>query len=452
MVYLIEAMHQLISKRLSLFPVSTRLQPVPGGSMLTVAGQDLAALAEEHGTPLYLYDSASLEAALNDYRTALQRFYPGEAGITYAGKAFLCTALAQWVSRKDLWLDCTGAGEIHIAVSAGVPRENILVHGVNKSAQDLQAAVQHAGTIVVDNLFELERMEELHRTHFPFPDLWLRLKPGTTVKTHAYIQTGQRDSKFGMDLEDAPQAVRICLQAGLPLTGLHFHLGSHFHELEPLGAALQAVLDFSRFTLSDAGWFPQVVCTGGGWGVPYHEDNLPHPEVGGFIQYIAEQVQSLCRERGLPLPKLQVEPGRSLVARAGVALYRVGAVKVTPGRRWLLLDGGLADNPRPALYGAHYTAMPVQNPERIPDRPTWLAGPFCESGDVLIENLPLPEVAPGEWIAVPVSGAYQLSMGSNYNGARRPAVLWLDENGAHLIQEREQLAGLTARDHPLPGS
>jgi diaminopimelate decarboxylase len=444
-------MHEIIAKRLSLFPLGTRLQPVPGGSALTIAGLDLAALAEEYGTPLYLYDRVSLDAALGDYREALQRHYPGQAGITYAGKAFLCTALAQWVIQQNLWLDCTGAGEIHVAVSSGVPRANILMHGVNKSDQDLDAAVKHAGTLVVDNLTELERLVELHRAGMrPFPDLWLRLKPGMAVATHAYTQTGQRDSKFGMDLEDAPQAVRVCLQAGLPLTGLHFHLGSHFHEPSPLGAALRAVLDFARFSLADAGWFPQVLCTGGGWGVPYHEDDLPHPTVETYVRYLAEQVQALCREWGLPLPRLQVEPGRSLVARAGLALYRVGAVKVTPGRRWLLIDGGLADNPRPALYGARYTALPVRNPERLPDYPTWLAGPFCESGDVLIENLLLPEVSPGEWIAVPVSGAYQLSMGSNYNGARRPAVLWLDEHGAHLIQERETLANLTARDHPLP--
>ncbi len=444
-------MHEIISKRLSLFPVSTGFQPLPGGSTLTVAGQDLATLAEAHGTPLYLYDAASLEAALNDYRSALEHHYRGEAGVTYAGKAFLCTAMAQWVCQKNLWLDCTGVGEIHIAIMAGLPREKILVHGVNKSPQDLQAAIRYAGTLVVDNLTELERLVELHRTGVsPFPDLWLRLKPDTTIKTHAYIQTGQRDSKFGMDLEDAPQAVGVCLQAGLPVKGLHFHLGSHFHEFAPLGAALQAMLDTARFTKSELDWFPEVICAGGGWGVPYHEDDLPHPEVGEFIQYMAEQVQDLCRQRGLPLPRLQVEPGRSLVARAGVALYRVGAVKQTPGRHWLLLDGGLADNPRPALYGARYTALPVRNPERLPEKPTWLAGPFCESGDVLIENLPLQEVAPGELVAVPVSGAYQLSMGSNYNGSRRPAVLWLDENGALLIQERETLSSLTARDHPLP--
>jgi diaminopimelate decarboxylase len=446
-------MHEKISKRLFLFPVSTVVQPTSNGTALTIASLDLASLAEQYGTPLYLYDQATLEASLREYRLSLKRYYPGEVGITYAGKAFLCTAMAQWVKAQGLTLDCTGAGELQIAETAGLPRQQILVHGVNKTAQDLAAAVRLAGTVVVDNLFEMERLGELYRSGLrPFPDLWLRLKPGMAVDTHAYTQTGQQDSKFGMDLEEAPEAVQRCLAEGLPLTGLHFHLGSHFHEPSPLRLALITVLDFIYTSQSQQRWTPQVLCVGGGWGVPYHEDDLPHPNVDSFIHYLSDNMKELCRARNLLLPRLQVEPGRSLVARAGVSLYRVGAVKQTPNRRWLLLDGGMADNPRPALYGARYAALPVENPDRLPTAPTWLAGPYCESGDILIENLFLPEIAPGELVAVPVSGAYHLSMGSNYNGARRPAVLWLDDQGAHLVQERESLASLTARDHPLPGS
>ena len=444
-------MHEKVSKRLFLFPVSTVAQITNNGSVLTIAAQDLAALAEQYGTPLYLYDQASLEAALTEYRLSFQRYYPGEAGITYAGKAFLCTAMAQWVKAQGLILDCTGAGELHIAEAAGLSREQILVHGVNKTAQDMAAAVRLAGTLVVDNLTELERLSALYQSGTrPFPDLWLRLKPGMAVDTHAYTQTGQQDSKFGMDMEEAPEAVQHCLQEGLPLTGLHFHLGSHFHEPSPLRLALSTVLDFVYASQAQHNWIPLVLCVGGGWGVPYHEDDLPHPNVDSYVHFLADNLKELCTARHLTLPRLQVEPGRSLVARAGVALYRVGAVKHTPNRRWLLLDGGMADNPRPALYGARYAALPVHNPDRPPTAPTWLAGPYCESGDILIENLLLPEIAPGELVAVPVSGAYHLSMGSNYNGARKPAVLWLNEDGAHMVQERETLASLTARDHPLP--
>ena len=186
------------------------------------------------------------------------------------------------------------------------------------------------------------------------------------------------------------------------------------------------------------------------WGVPYHEDDLPHPPIADYIAFIAQALAEGCQKNGLPLPRLQLEPGRSLVAQAGVAVYRLGAVKHTSQRRWLLLDGGIADNPRPALYHTRYTALPVQHPLRPPTGPAWLAGPYCQSGDVLIEDLPLPDMQPGELLAVPVSGAYHLALGSNYNGALRPAVLWLDEGGAHLIQRRETAEDLLRRDQPLP--
>ena len=331
-------MDEKIARRLSLFPLSAQIAPdLQGGEEFTIASLSLEALAEQYGTPLYLYDQATLESALSEYRRSLERYYPGEAGITYAGKAFLCTAMAQWVSAQGLMLDCTGVGELHIAEAACVPRRQVLVHGVNKSDEDLQAAVRLAGTIVVDNLGELERLVGLHQSGIqPFPEIWLRLRPGMAVDTHAYTQTGQQDSKFGMDFVGGSQALQLCLSAKLPLTGLHFHLGSHFHELTPLRAALAAVVDFSVAALSQQGWAPQVLCAGGGWGVPYHEDDLPHPSIASYVQYLGSNLQELCKQRSLPLPRLQVEPGRSLVARAGVALNPVGAENQTPNRRWLV--------------------------------------------------------------------------------------------------------------------
>jgi diaminopimelate decarboxylase len=183
--------------------------------------------------------------------------------------------------------------------------------------------------------------------------------------------------------------------------------------------------------------------------VAYHESELPQPSIETYVNFVCEKVVTGCRQRDLPLPRLQLEPGRGLVARAGVAIYRLGTVKESANRRWLLLDGGLADNPRPALYQARYSALPVSDPGRPQKGPAWLGGPFCESGDVLIEALPMPATAPGELIAVPVSGAYQLSMASNYNGARKPAVLMLQDGTARLIQRRETLEDLVRRDMPL---
>jgi len=439
-------------ERLALFPDSTRIEPAVGGARLTIAGCDLAALAQSHGTPLYLYDQATLDAAVAEYREALARFYPGPSGITYAGKAFLCVAMAQWVQRQGLWLDCTGVGELRVAAAAGVRREQIVVHGVNKGSADVDAALAQAGTIVVDGLAEVRRLSALAEDQpaLALPDVWLRVRPGLAVETHAHTQTGQKDSKFGMDWDEAAESVRICQQHGLPLTGLHFHQGSHFHDPEPIGPALDRTLDLVESLSADLGWQPRVICPGGGWGVAYHEDELPHPTVKEYVRFVGERLAEGCRGRGLPFPRLHLEPGRSIVAQAGVALYRVGAVKHTAGRRWLLVDGGLADNPRRALYGARYSALPVDGLERPASGPAWLGGPYCESGDILIEDLALPDIEPGELIAVPVSGAYQLSMASNYNGARKPAVLWLDEGRAHLIQERETLDDLIRRDRALP--
>ena len=440
----------MLNRRLPLFPITTTVADHGHGPALTIAGCDLAALAAAYGTPLYLYDQATLDAAADAYRTALASRYPGPGGVTFAGKALLMVAAAQWVQRQGFRLDCTGAGEIAIAVAAGVPRAQILVHGVNKSDADLDAAVAHAGVIVVDNLTELHRLAARATQGATLPELWLRVRPGLAVDTHAYRQTGQHDSKFGFSAAETIEAVALAQTHALPVAGLHFHQGSQFFDPSPIGPALDLVLDLVDELRSRHGWTPAAISPGGGWGVAYHEDELPQPNIDAYIAYIAEQLTAGCRSRDLPLPRLQVEPGRSLVARGGVALYRIGAVKQTPHRRWLLIDGGMADNPRPALYGARYSALPVAAPDRPATGPAWIAGPYCESGDVLIEELPLPDLAPGDLLAVPAGGAYHVNMGSNYNGARKPAVLWLTDGVAHLVQRRETVTDLTARDLPLP--
>ena len=436
-----------IIKRLALFPVTTRLQPGPGGERLQITGCDLDDLAEQYGTPLYLYDQATLDANLKAYRQALSRAYPGSWGITYAGKAFLCVALAQWVQRRGLWMDCTGTGELAIALAAGAQRKQILAHGVNKSTADLISELTAAGTIVVDSLVELDRLTKMiARTDGPVPDLWLRLRPGLAVDTHSHTQTGQEDSKFGMGEAEALEAIRLCRLHNLPLTGIHFHQGSQFRDPAPIGPALEKALDLVVELRGKGDWLPKVLCPGGGWGVPYHEDDLPFPSIDKYIDFVAQHLADGCLRRDLPLPRLQLEPGRSLVAQAGVAVYRVGYVKYTAHQRWVLLDGGLADNPRPALYGSRYTALPVRAPQRPNAGPAWLAGPYCESGDILIQGLAFPEIEAGELVAVPMSGAYQLSMASNYNGACKPAVVWLRDGNSHLVQRREEPSDLLRRD------
>jgi len=386
-----------ITNRLKLFPITTAVtENKQREQTLTIANCNLAELAERFGTPLYLYDRATLDQRATAYREALATHYPAPSFITYAGKAGLNLALAQWTQTQQLWLDCTGAGELYIAQTAQVPHDKILVHGVNKSEEDLVTAIQQAAVIVVDNLEELARLHQLY-TAYPAekPELWLRIRPGHAVETHAYHQTGQSDSKFGLSPTEAQEAVAFCQTHKLPLMGLHIHQGSGFRDPAPVGPGITVALDLMAQLRDELNWVAQSFSPGGGWGMAYHEDDLPHPD----------------------MPKLHIEPGRTLVAQAGVALYRVGAVKQTPQRRWLLLDGGMADNVRPALYGIRYSALPVEQPERdATDKNAWLAGPYCESGDVIIEDLPLPEIQVGEIVAVPMSGAYQLGLGSNYNG------------------------------------
>jgi diaminopimelate decarboxylase len=436
-----------ITDRLALFPDSTQIR----NDSLFIAGQDLVALADQYGTPLYVYDRATLDASVADYQSALRKYYPASSHITYAGKAFLCKAIVEWAKTQDLFVDCTGEAEIAIAVAGGMPRENILVHGVNKSVIDIKTAIEQAGTIVVDNLTELKNVVatsvvENHATEVAttLPNLWLRLLPGVAVRTHhAHTQTGQHDSKFGMRRAEILEAAQFCKEHHLPLKGIHFHQGSNFRDPEPLIPAIDLALDLAKEIGFTDEWH---FCPGGGWSVAYHEDELPHPSIEGYVRGIAESVVEGCRQRGLDLPYLHLEPGRSLIARAGVVIYRVGAVKHRGERTWLLIDGGMADNPRHALYGSRYSCLTVAGVGRERTEKVSIGGPYCESGDIVIEDLLMPEVEEGELIAVPVAGAYHMSMASNYNGARRPAVLWLEKDETHLILRRETIDDLLRRD------
>ena len=426
-----------IMDRLALFPDSTRLQ----NDSLFLAGHNLSALAERYGTPLYIYDRATLDASIRTYIDALSAYYPFASHITYAGKAFLCKAIAEWTQTHDLFLDCTGEGEIAIALAGGVPRQNILVHGVNKSTVDIHSALENAGTMVVDNLTELHRVQRrITNNQSLISTIWLRLLPGVAVRTHhAHTQTGQRDSKFGMTRAEILEAAEFCRKYDLPLKGIHFHQGSNFRDPEPLLPAIDMALDLAKEIGFEGEWH---FCPGGGWSVAYHEEELPSPSIEGYVRGIAEAVIDGCRQRRLHLPHLHLEPGRSLIARAGVAMYRVGAVKQRGERTWLLIDGGMADNPRHALYGSKYSCLTVTGVSREKTEKVSIGGPYCESGDVVIEDLLMPKVEEGELIAIPVAGAYHMSMASNYNGARRPAVVWLEEGRERLIVQRETIQDL----------
>lgn len=419
-------------RRLALFPISTAIVD----DQLSLQGHRLKNLADEYGTPLYIYDAATIEHQLHRYLEALRQHYPAPFSITYAGKAYLSPVLVRSLAFCGVWVDCSSGGEI-LATRKSSHTVTILLHGVNKTSFDLELATRHAQVIVVDNLSELRRLFQKHAVGEHLPSLWLRFQPGIAVHTHAHIQTGHHTSKFGMPAEEILEAARFAKYNGLVIEGLHFHLGSQLREVAPLLAAIEQALELASAIPWPEEWH---FSPGGGWGVPYHEDDSPWPSIEEYVTAIAQQIAKGTKSRHLPLPHLHLEPGRSFIAPAGIAIYRVGTIKRRPERTWLLVDGGLADNPRPALYSARYTALPVQSPLRPWEERVWIGGPYCESGDVLIEDLPFPRIEEGEYIAIPVSGAYQLSMASNYNGAYRPAVLWIENGKVTLGQKREDKA------------
>lgn len=439
--------------KLSLFPLETTINPA---GELMFKGHSAVRLVQQFGTPLYIYDVGTIRHNINAYRETLKN-YAGPTRLTYASKAFLCTALARLMTTENVGLDVSSAGEIFIAKNGGAPAATMHLHGNNKSLLDMETALADGvGRIVVDNETELAQLAALATAHRQTIKIWLRVTPNVPVQTHhRYTVTGTADSKFGLPLEQLePIAGQILTKpqfAAVQLVGLHTHLGSHFHQAGPVAAAVERLLDSAQSLRENFGWQIEELCPGGGWGVSYHPHDPPMP-VEPFVVDLVTAVEKSCRQRRLPRPTLILEPGRSLVARAGVALYRVGSRKVrSQGRTYINIDGGLADNPRPALYQARYTAVLANRANQPETETVAVAGPFCESGDVLIDAVELPPARPGDVLAVPVAGAYQLSMSSNYNGSLRPAVVFIEENTeVTQVQRRETLADLIFREVESP--
>ncbi len=434
------------SPRLTLFPDSAR---VAADGHLHLADLDVVQLAKEFGTPLYLYDTATLQARLCTYREAFSASYPAAACVAYAAKAFLCTAVAHWVAEEGLDLDVVSGGELYVALHSGVPAARIHFHGNAKSPEELAFALEAGvGRIVVDNAYELELLSRLATQRKMRVAIWLRLSPNVDAHTHDYRKTGLLDSKFGFPLAtgDALRAARRALSdPHLRLVGLHAHVGSQIFEATPFVQTVEVLLDLAE-TLREEGFVLEELSPGGGWGVRYVESDPPAP-IEPYVRAVSTAVAEGCRSRGLTLPRLVLEPGRSLVGPAGVAVYTMGARKEIPDvRTYLSVDGGMADNIRPALYGASYTALLANRADQPLTETVTIAGKFCESGDLLIRDLTLPHAEPGDLLAVPVSGAYNLAMSSNYNLAPRPAAVWLEAGTARPILRRETYEDLLRRE------
>jgi diaminopimelate decarboxylase len=428
--------------RLALFPPTAE---VSAEDHLMIGGCDTVALAEEFGTPLYVYDEAGLRGQCREFRRQFGGRYP-EVDVLYAGKAFTSRAMLRLVMEEGLGLDVVSGSELDIARAVGFPMEKVSFAGNNKSAAELELAVASGiGCLVVDNLPELEMLRGIiGRRRI---NILLRLSPGIDPHTHAYNTTGTVDSKFGLTRSTWDEAVAAALDfPGLNFMGLHFHLGSGIFELEPYLKAIGVVLDYAAGIKQRHGFETRVLSVGGGYGVQYLLGAAP-PPISAFAEAITGEIKALCGQYGLTLPKLIVEPGRAIVARAGVALYRVGAIKDIPGvRRYVSVDGGMGDNIRQPMYGARQEALLANRAAEPETGKVTVSGKYCESGDILIREIGLPEPRAGDILAMAGSGAYAIPLSSNYNGNLRPAVVFVKEGKARLVRRRETVADLMRCD------
>ena len=430
-----EADRDTASPNRNLAPVTTDLDD---NDRLMVGGCLLSDLSQRYGTPLYVLDEETVRGTCRAYRDALKQHYPGPSLPIYASKANSSLLMSSIAASEGLGLDAVSAGELLTAFKGGMPGERMVLHGNNKSDDELLLAYNNNVTIVVDNQHDLDRLAELVPAGSPPARLMLRFTPGIECHTHEYIQTGHLDSKFGFDPDLLESVLRQLV--GKPwakLTGLHAHIGSQIFELEPhrdLAAVMADALKLAR----SLGHPVEDLNVGGGLGIRYVASDDP-PTIEQWVKVVADAVTAACRDRQLELPRLLCEPGRSLVATAGVTLYAVGSRKTIPGvRTYVAIDGGMSDNPRPITYQSLYTCCLADRPLAPAEETVNLVGKHCESGDVLLKDLPLPTTRSGDIVAVFATGAYNASMSSNYNRIPRPAAVVVQSGSSELVQKREQ--------------
>jgi diaminopimelate decarboxylase len=428
------------------WPLTTRLVTAgPSGrsGVISVGGVPLRQIAAEYGTPAYVMDEADVRQQCRAYRAA----FPGSE-VAYAGKAFLCRAMARWADEEDLALDVCSAGELSAAASVGFPPERLILHGNAKTPDDLRAAFGYqVGRIVIDGIAEISRLAAQAPGR---QQVLLRVTPGIDAHTHAALATGIEDQKFGVSLAGgaAAEAVRrIVSQPSLELVGLHCHIGSQITDPGAYVGAARRVIKLMAAIREEHGLTLSQLNMGGGHGVAYGYDDsgMDLTVLSGCLR---AAVRDACAAFRLPLPRLTVEPGRALVARAGVTVYRVITIKQRPsGRVFVAVDGGMSDNPRPALYGASYTIGTVGQVAGDAARPVTVAGRHCEAGDILARDVLLPAaLRPGDLLVAACTGAYHHSMASSYNMVGRPPVIAVRNGSARVLVRRETDADLRRRD------
>lgn len=416
---------------------------------LVIGGVDALDLAKEFGTPLVAYDVTQIRHQFNALRDAFTKQHVSFA-ISYASKAFSAIAMYQLINQLDGHIDVVSGGELYTALKAGFPADRISFHGNNKTKTELIMAVQHhVGVIILDNFHEITLLKEVLATTDRQVQVMLRITPGVSAHTHEYDQTGQENSKFGFDVKSG-QAEQAFLQVQenkqMRLIGIHAHIGSQILETAGFSLEVEKLMKLANKWSQKYDYQPSVINLGGGFGIRYTAQDQVL-ELATFVEQIVQTIRTCAQQYRLQVPEVWVEPGRSIVGAAGYSLYTIGSRKEVPGLLpYVAVDGGMGDNIRPALYQAKYEALLARDPVAKTVETVHLAGRYCESGDILINELPLPATKPGDVIAVLSTGAYGYCMASNYNRVPRPAVIFAENGQAQEVVTRETYDDLVSHD------
>ncbi len=417
---------------------------------LTMGGMDTVKLAEKYGTPLYLMDEDMIRNTCRIYKNSIDEFYNGNGLVLFASKAFSCKYIYKVVREEGLGADVVSGGELYTALSAGFPADKIYFHGNNKTYEEIEMAIDAGvGRLVVDNAYELDLIDEICTKKGKTADILFRIKPGIDAHTHDFVKTGQIDSKFGVALEngEAEEIIRLAMQKKtIQIVGVHCHIGSQIFDLAPFELAAEVMMNFIADMKDRYGLELKELNLGGGYGIMYTEQDDP-VEYHEYIKAVSKVISQVAGKRGIEIPFVLMEPGRSIVGSAGITLYTVGAVKEIKGiKKYVFVDGGMADNPRYIMYESKYDALLANRVNDEKDDVVTIAGKCCESGDVLIKDARLPKAQAGDVLAVLATGAYNYSMASNYNRLAKPPVVMVSGGEDKLVVRRETYEDLIRND------
>jgi diaminopimelate decarboxylase len=417
---------------------------------LEIGGCDCVDLVNNYGTPLYVLDESLIRENCRLYKNAMDKYYNGNGLVLYASKALSTMAVCKIVEQEGLGLDVVSGGELYTAMKAGVPMDRIYFHGNNKTCEELELAISNnIRRIVVDNREELKRVNDIAGKQGKVANISFRIKPGIDAHTHDFVQTGQIDSKFGVALENG-EAIEIIGEAAkmknVKVAGVHCHIGSQIFDLDPFKLAAKVMLEFIAKIKNEVGMEIEELNLGGGFGIKYTMNDDPI-EYDSYIESVSKVVKSVCEEKRIKLPFIVMEPGRSIVASAGITLYKVGAVKeIKDVRTYVSVDGGMTDNPRYALYQSKYDALIANRANAQKVKEVTIAGKCCESGDLLAKDIKMPEMQSGDILAVLATGAYNYSMSSNYNRIPKPPIILVKNGKSRVIVKREDFDDIIRND------